>query len=143
MYEGVHIFMRYNFSTMQKDFSVWHEKKGRVDEKDRPFFNEREIWFAAIGLNIGVEQNGSGVDFLRPVVIFRKFNSESFWAIPLTRTEKKGAFYFLFSFEPGTISVANLSQLRLIDSKRLAYLVGEMSEADFVAVKEKLKALLP
>lgn len=134
--------MRY-YDAMQKDFSVWHEKKGRVDEKDRPFFNEREIWFAALGLNIGVEQNGSGMDFLRPVVIFRKFNSESFWAIPITKTAKKGTFYFSFSFGSGIISTANLSQLRLVDSKRLAYLVGEMSEADFVAVKEKLKALLP
>ena len=57
--------------------------------------------------------------------------------------KKKGTFYLSFSFESGIISVANLSQLRLIDSRRLAYPIGEMSETDFVRLKEKLKALLP
>jgi mRNA-degrading endonuclease toxin of MazEF toxin-antitoxin module len=128
---------------MQKDFSGWHEKKHQVDKKSRPFFREREIWFAALGLNVGVEQNGRGVDFLRPIIVFRKFNSESLWAIPLTKTKKNGIFYFSFSFEPGIISVANLSQLRLIDSRRLAYPAGEMSEVDFTILNEKLKALLP
>lgn len=128
---------------MQKDFSAWHEKKNQVDIKDRPFFREREIWFVALGLNVGVEQNGRGMDFLRPIIVFRKFNSESFWAIPLTKAKKKGIFYLSFSFEPGIISVANLSQLRLIDSRRLAYPIGEMSQIDFTALNEKLKALLP
>lgn len=128
---------------MQTDFGAWHEKKNQVNQKDRPFFREREIWFAALGLNVGVEQNGRGMDFLRPIIVFRKFNSESLWAIPLTKAMKKGTFYFSFSFESGTTSVVNLSQLRLIDSRRLAYHVGEMSKSDFAALNEKLKALLP
>jgi len=128
---------------MQKDFGAWNGKKSQVDEKVRPFFREREIWFIALGVNVGVEQDGRGVDFLRPAVVFRKFNSESFWAIPLTRAKKSGAFYFSFSFESGSMSAANLSQLRLVDSRRLAYSVGEMSEEDFSALKERLKALLP
>ena len=40
-------------------------------------------------------------------------------------------------------SVAVLSQLRLIDAKRLRRMIGHISEADLVLLKKKLKALLP
>ena len=40
-------------------------------------------------MNIGYEQDGSGNDFIRPVVIIRKFNNEIFWGVPLTKTRKK------------------------------------------------------
>lgn len=69
---------------MKKDFKKWHDKKSQVNEIEvRPFFHEREIWYCTIGANVGFEQDGSGEDFLRPVIVFRKFNSEIFWAIPL------------------------------------------------------------
>jgi len=48
-------------------------------KKVRPFFHGREIWFCAIGANIRFEQDGSGTEFLRPVVIIKKFNKEVFW----------------------------------------------------------------
>ena len=69
-------------------------------------------------------------------------NNEIFWAMPLTRTSKKRKYYFLFSFGHGE-SVAILSQIRLIDARRLSYKIGEISEEDFLKLKEKLKALLP
>ncbi len=85
---------------MKKDFKKWHNKKSKVDEvKQRPFFHEREIWFSNLGLNVGFEQDGTGKDFLRPVVIVRKFNNEIFWGVPLTKKMKKLPYYFSFLFE--------------------------------------------
>ena len=130
---------------MKKDYSKWHQIKSRVNNtKDkRPFFHEREIWFCHLGENVGYEQDGRGKDFLRPVIILRKFNNEIFWAVPLTRTDKKSKFYFTFEFHASGSSTAVLSQIRLIDAHRLNYKIGEISQMDFAALNEKLKALLP
>ena len=136
---------------MEKDFKKWHGKKELIDEiKQRPFFHEREIWFCHIGLNIGFEQDGSGEEFLRPVVIIRKFTDKIFWGIPLTRSKehhkinkKSEKYYYSLVFIPGVKSVAILSQIRLIDARRLARLMGMMEEKDFKMLKQKLKDLIP
>ncbi len=128
---------------MRKDFEKWHKKKARINEiEQRPFFHEREIWYCHLGLNIGFEQDGNGDEFLRPVIILRKFNNEIFWAVPLTRTDKQNRYYFRFSLA-GSQSVAILSQVRLIDARRLSHKIGDISSVDFLILKQKLKDLLP
>lgn len=133
---------------MKKDFQKWHTKKSEISEiKKSPFFHEREIWFCYLGANVGFEQDG-GEEFLRPVIVFRKFNNEIFWAIPLTKSKKKLSkkteqYYFPFSFLPEITSLAILSQIRLVDAKRLSRHIGTINEDDFGELKKKLKALLP
>lgn len=128
---------------MKKDFKKWHGKKTAIDHiEKRPFFHEREIWYCHLGLNVGFEQDGSGDDFLRPVIILRKFNREVLWVLPLTHTKKNNRYYYSFYFIDG-ISTAILSQLKLIDSKRLSYKIGGINNKSFVELKQKLKVLLP
>ena len=134
---------------MQKDFQQWHQKKEAINEiLESPFFHERDIWFCHLGANVGFEQDGRGDDFLRPVVVIRKFNNQIFWAIPLTKASKKinkktEKYYFSFSFISNVQSVAILSQIRLIDAKRLGRHIGVMTENDFLELTRKLKALFP
>ena len=141
---------------MRKDFKHWTPLKQELHNAEDPrlFFHEREIWIRHVGENVGFEQDGQGELFLRPVVIIRKFNNEIFWGVPLTRSQKDLPFYFTFnihvedkennqSVEQDTPSTAILSQIRLIDGKRLRRLVGYISENDFKILKEKLKMLLP
>jgi mRNA interferase MazF len=131
---------------MRKDFKRWHDNKNSIDliEK-RPFFHEKEIWWCTLGVNIGFEQDGGGEDYLRPVIIYKKFNNEIFWAIPLTRTDKKTKYYFQLTKEnDSSISTAILSQIRLVDARRLSHKfeIG-VSDEDFVSITKKFKALLP
>ncbi|MBI4093760.1 type II toxin-antitoxin system PemK/MazF family toxin [Candidatus Kaiserbacteria bacterium] len=137
---------------MNKDYKKWTPLKLTLNNtgESRLFFHPREIWYCHLGENIGFEQDGRGENFLRPVIVARKFNNEIFWGIPLTRTGKKLPFYFAFTMEvdegrelSSEESVAVLSQIRLIDAKRLRRLIGYISEADFATLKTKLKALLP
>ena len=128
---------------MHKDFKKWHSKKSSLNElPDPPFSHEGEIWFCHLGVNIGSEQDGLGNDFLRPIAIIRKFNREILWGVPLTRTQKKSLYYFAFPFKEA-ISVAILSQVRLIDARRLGYLLGSMASKDLVEMRKRLKALIP
>ena len=129
---------------MKKDFKKWHDKKTKVDEiEKRPFFHEREIWFCYLGVNVGFEQDGSGKDFQRPVIIIRKFNNEVCWVVPLSKTDKRGKYYYAFPFDNDLISVAIVSQVRLLDVRRLSRRIGEMKEKDFSQLVNKIKALLP
>ena len=127
----------------KKDYLVWHTEKSSVEEhKIRPGFHEREVWFCIMGTNIGYEQDGRGNKFLRPVVIIKKFNNEVLWAVPLTTKGKQGKYYFSFGLGDEGISTAILSQLRLIDAKRLEYKIGNISKGDFKTLKSKLTQLI-
>ena len=48
------------------------------DESTRPLFKEGEIWWCGIGMNIGREIFGKGAKFIRPVVVLKKLNKDSF-----------------------------------------------------------------
>ena len=128
--------------THKKDFDTWNRQKKQTDRtENKKTFHEREIWFIKIGENIGYEQNGKGDEFLRPVIVYKKFSKNVFIGIPLTKTPKDGNFYSKFEFKKKK-STAILSQVRLFDTKRLKYKVGKMSVGDFKEVKRKLITLL-
>lgn len=128
---------------MKKDFQTWHTRKTDLQEnKIRLHFHERDVWFTSVGLNIGFEQDGKGEEFLRPVVVLRKFNNETLWGVFLTKKQKTGKYYFEFESKENTLSTANLSQLRLIDSKRLQYKIGSISERDFMELKKRITHLI-
>ena len=118
-----------------------YPKKIIDGSENKKTFHEREVWFIKIGENVGFEQNGKGDEFLRPVVVYKKFSKNVFLGIPLTRTIKDGKFYSSFDFK-GQRSVAILSQIRLFDSKRLSYATGRISKGDYGKLKEKLIELI-
>lgn len=127
---------------MQKDFQKWHFKKELIDgTKKRLFFHEREIWWRAVGVNIGFEQDGRGERFARPVLVFKKFNNEVFWAIPLSTKIKKGKFYVPIEFGDGVPRVVIISQLRLIDAKRLMDKIGTISNNNYSLIQKAVMSL--
>jgi len=137
---------------MAKDFDAWNGKKKVIDaESSRVFFHPRELWFAHLGTNVGFEQDGRGEESLRPVLVLRKFNNAIFWALPLTKVWKpNNPYYSSFQYAafpeidgaPPLLSVAILSQLRLVDAKRLRYKLGTAPTAEFERLKEKIRQLL-
>ncbi|MEI7621207.1 MAG: type II toxin-antitoxin system PemK/MazF family toxin [Candidatus Moraniibacteriota bacterium] len=127
---------------MEKDFQKWHSKKKEIHESDElPYFYEREIWWCSLGVNIGYEQDGKHENFERPVLLLKKFNQYVLWAVPLTSKQKNGKYYYSFEFGKET-SVAILSQLRLISSKRLLRKIGMISEDDYAKIKSLVKSFL-
>jgi mRNA-degrading endonuclease toxin of MazEF toxin-antitoxin module len=73
--------------------------------------------------------------------VLKKFNNEICLVIPLTKTLKDGIHYFIFDFK-GQKSCAILSQIRLIDTKRLKYKTGDIERQAYKNLKQKLKRLL-
>lgn len=124
-------------------FDNWNVQKQEIHFAQKEvFFSERDIFFVYLGKNIGCEQNGKGKDFKRPVLVLRKFDNNSFLAIPLTSKQKKGSFYFNFYLSNERLQTAILSQVKLLSTRRLINKIGKISSEDFKNLKVKIKDLL-
>jgi len=127
----------------EKDFNKWNKDKQTLD-KTEPFvdFSIRQVWYIKMGTNVRFEQDGKGEDFLRPVLVFRKFNSEMFWGIPCTSKKKNGRYYYEIGEMNGKTNTVILSQLRLYSASRLDYQIGTCSQGRFKKVQNKIKKLI-
>ena len=118
------------------NFDSWNVIKKEIHKnKNRIHFRQGEIWFVSIGQNIGYEVYGKGENFLRPVVIFRKINKNTFLAIPLTSKIKEDKFHCIIDFKEKQNS-AILSQVKTIDAKRLAYKTGNLDKNVFESLEK-------
>ena len=127
----------------KKDFDKWNEKKKYIDQKEISggmFFNEREIWWGSLGLNIGYEQDGKNENFERPLLIIRKFNRDIVWVLPLTTIAKNNKFHYKLKSSGSSVI---LSQVRLLSTKRLLRLVETINENEFNEIITKTKELFP
>jgi len=117
---------------MKKDFHRWTTKKEVLnDAKGTALFHEREVWWCALGANIGFEQDGGPEAFERPVVILKKFNLDACLIVPLTARPKEGKYYFPVGKIEDREAVAVLSQVRFIDRKRLENKICTLDEDVF------------
>ena len=131
---------------MLDTYDEWNEvKKSIAIDKVVRHFKEREIFYMKMGKNIGFEQNGKGENFVRPVIILKKFNHDMFYGVPLSSQSKEGIFYYSFEFKKGNSvseNIALLSQMRLFSATRLLNKIGMISKDDFRELKVKLKELI-
>lgn len=117
---------------MEKDFSGWFALKKTTHETGgTALFHEREIWWCKLGANVGFEIDGRGEDFERPVIIIKKFNLDTCIVIPLTSKPKRGKYYFPIGTVDDRDAIVVLSQIRLIDRKRLTEKIGMLPKAKF------------
>lgn len=124
-----------------KRFGDWVELKESLHEMDRMrTFHEGEIWWCAMGENVGVEINGKSNTFARPVLIFKKLSRYGFLAVPLTSQPHVGSWYASFRFQ-GKEQVAVLAQIRVISVARLYRKIGSIDDNDKTVIREAFRAL--
>ena len=82
--------------------------------------------------------NGKGDEFIRPVLIIKKYNHYSFLAMPLSTSTNINKYRVSVGVVDGKNAVANLSQLKNIDSKRLINKIGHIDHDLFKSIKEKI-----
>ena len=128
---------------MEKDFDRWNNHKSKLDTSGaRPFYHAREIWWCAVGVNVGNELDGTGQKFDRPVLVIRPFNAETFFGVALIGHPRSGRFYFPLGTVDDREAVANLSQARLFDTKRLIRKIGTVDERTFRGLAKALALTL-
>ncbi len=128
---------------MEKDFDKWNEAKKRVNhQEDTKLYHTREIWWATLGLNVGYEQDGTGKEFQRPVLVLRGFSKFVCLVVPLTTSQKKNRYHTSVGLVDGKEAAAIISQVRLIDTRRLVNKVGTLEEHLFENVKNAVRGIL-
>ena len=123
-----------------KDFAGWHKRKQFLDVKaSTSFFNEGQVWWCSIGVNIGYEIFGKSDVFTRPVLILKKYSKQTFFGLPMTSKIKNYPSRYSFTFQGETSSVI-LDQGRAMDSKLLLDRLGEVPKAQFEEIRKAFKA---
>lgn len=121
-----------------KSFDTWNKKKKSLENRTNvPKFREREIWWCNWGLNIGREIDGKNENFERPACVIKKFDDDTFFAIPITSKVKGGRFHHAVMLN-GVRATMVLKQCRVISAKRLERPMGRITKRQFQVVKMQL-----
>lgn len=128
---------------MEKDFDKWNKNKKQIhDLGENKLYHEREVWWCSLGVNIGFEEDGVGETGERPVLILKGFSKDVCLVVPLTTSIKENPYHFDLGEIDGRKAFAILSQIRLVDTKRLINKVGFIEQSLFEALRKTVKDLL-
>jgi len=126
-----------------KDFDTWNNQKKDTDTTGtNKWCNERDIWWCRLGLNVGFEQDGKGSHFSRPVLIIRTFGIRTALIVPLTTSKKQDRFHVFVGEVLKRGSSVIITQMRLVDTKRLDDKRGKVSVEQFEIIRKAIKDLL-
>jgi mRNA interferase MazF len=128
---------------MHKDFDQWNNLKKNLHNKgENKFYHPRDIWWCNLGVNVSFEQDGSGAEYERPVVIIRGFSLQVCLIVPLTTSRKENPYYVPIGLVEGKNAQAIILQVRLIDTKRLSDKIGWLEADAFEEIIKAVKGLL-
>ncbi len=103
-----------------KNFNGWNIFKSQRElelGKTLQYFTG-EIWWCAVGINLGSEIDGKHLYYERPVLVAKRCSNNLFFGIPLTSKLKHGSFFTSINYN-GKVGTAVLAQARMMSSKRL------------------------
>lgn len=122
----------------EKDFDAWNKRKKQLHKSTfNDYIHAREVWWCALGVNIGVEADGKHENFERPVLVIRKFNQDSVLIVPLTSRSKQNPYHISFTHEGEEFS-AVISQMRLISTNRLLRWIYKMDTNIFKMIQASI-----
>ena len=124
-----------------KDFDTWNEKKKKTDSERPRLYTVREVWWCRLGVNVGTEQDGKGEWYVRPCVIVAGFSADACLVVPLTTSPRKHPLRVFAGTINGSEARANISQLRVVDSRRLQNKIGFLEKERFAEIKKRIKNL--
>ena len=123
-------------------YDTWNIHKQNIEKiKKEILFEEKDIVFLRMGKNIGFEEDGKGNEFLRPVLIYKKFNNHQFVGLAMTSkkpNDKNKRFYYQLKEDSFII----LSQIKTYSSKRIKYNTGKISKKQMKEIYDNFNKLL-
>jgi mRNA interferase MazF len=128
--------------TFIKNFLSWSILKPKLDIQSHkpPLVQEGDFWWCYFGENIGIEISGKNIQFTRPAVIYKKLSQYTFLVIPCSTKIKEGSWFVKF-IHNSVIQVAILSQIRIIDYRRLKNKIGRLDDADYANIIKGFNSL--
>lgn len=126
-----------------KNFDEWNKYVKHLELQDsQEYFSDHEVWWCAIGVNVGSEIDGKNDKFERPVLVIVRMNQDKLFIAPITSNIKNYSDRVTISLL-GKKSQIILSQTQMISSKRLLRRISLVSNRHYQeAVIVLLKILL-
>ena len=126
---------------MKRNYVGWYRVQADLEKKAvEQQFQAREIWWCALGANLGDEEDGKNDLFERPVLILRKYSKRLFLGLPMTSSAKRSKFYFPTLIDGVERSVM-LSQGRTLSGYRLLRRIYKLNDNKFAEIKDSYVAL--
>ena len=127
---------------MQKDFDSWNRKKKVIHNNDESkLYHMRELWWCSLGVNIGSEQDGSGENYDRPVLILKGLSKQTCIILPITSSLEKHKMRIPIGKVQDKEASVIISQIRVIDTKRLIYKIRFLDKNIFNNITKTIKGL--
>ena len=127
---------------MHKDFDKWNEKKKIIhDSNEGKLYHTRELWWCSLGVNVGSEQDGSGEKYDRPVLILKGLSKQTCIILPLTSSSEKHKMRIPIGKVQNEKASVIISQIRVVDTKRLIYKIGFLDKDIFSNITKTIKDL--
>ena len=128
---------------MKKDFDKWNEIKSGIHDNNQPkLYHARQIWWCSLGVNVGFEQDGSGEEYQRPVLIFKGFSKDTCLVFPLTTSTQEHPMRIPIGIVDKEMASVIISQPRLIDTRRLVEKIGFLDKDIFEIIRKAVKDML-
>ncbi len=127
---------------MKKDFIGWNVKKIDVNAVGfNKLYRQRDVWWCVLGINIGNEQDGNDDGYQRPVLILRGLSSKTCIIVPLTTSGEVHGFRIDVGIIAGKKAKAIISQIKVIDTKRLVNKIGVVNKDTFETIIKSIRGL--
>ena len=127
-----------------KDFDTWNKQKKTIhNTHESKLYHARELWWCSLGVNIGFEEDGTGTDYERPVLILRGLSANTCFVIPLTTSKNRHPMRVPIGAieKNGRENSAIISQMRIVDTKRLKNKIGFISKEKFEEIRKIVRTM--
>ncbi len=125
----------------RKEFDTWNIQKKIVDTLTTKRYHERDVWWCSLGLNVGFEQDGTGREYQRPVLVIKGISKDVCFVLPLTTSLSQNKNRIPVGIVDGKHASAIISQLRLIDTRRLVNKIAVVDAALFQEIRNAVRRL--
>ncbi|MFH0845892.1 MAG: type II toxin-antitoxin system PemK/MazF family toxin [Patescibacteria group bacterium] len=135
--------MKLRENIIKKDFDVWNIQKKEIHNHGRNrLYRLRDIWWCNLGLNIGYEQDGTGENNGRPVLVLKGLSRNICLVIPLTTSIEQHFMRIPIGEIDGKNASGIISQIRVIDTKRFVNKIGKIDKKRFDIIRKAIKNLI-
>jgi len=133
-----------NNKRFKKDFDKWNNVKKETHSNNDylPLYHERQVRWCRLGANVGFEQDGTGKDFSRPVLILKGLSRHVCLVIPLTTSTKENIYHMPVGDVDDKVAAVIISQVRLVDTRRLDQHIATIEKKTFEGIRKAVKDML-
>ncbi len=125
---------------MEKDFDKWNLEKKRLHSMGlRKSAHQRDVWWCALGLNLGSEEDGKGWNYLRPVLILKSFGNVICTILPISTSNKEHWTKIEIGFINNRPSKILLNQIRSVDTRRLIRKICRLDNSKYEEIRKAVR----